>query len=267
MTPVLRPRASRVRSLSPLSVVGVGRPRPALPPPSHPPGRRDLRRRPRRTRVAMRPARSPVAPCRWSAAVTINCDDAAALFLHRPASRARTVPPTAPRTAGPILEGLRLPFPVYEVGCLSACGMGTMISVNYENGDTILMDGLESALVALGIPPRRDRETAEDHMRSFGEEVVADDGASPSRVINVTDTVAPETSHVMVDGRDRDTTKDPTAGLDPQCTHTKNQFPEKTEGLRQIRDHVRKALDEENPDLLCLFLCDPFLTSFFKMSF
>ena len=45
-----------------------------------------------------------------------------------------------------------------------------------------------------------------------------------------------------------------TAGLDPQYTRTKNQFPNKPKGLhRQIQDHVGKDLGEENLDLLGLF--------------
>ena len=107
------------------------------------------------------------------------------------------------------LEGLGLPFPVYEVGCLGACGMGTVIAIDYENGDTSLMDGLESTLVELGIPPRRDQETTKDHVKSFEKEAVADaagranEGTSPSSAISVKDDVAPEKSHVMVDERDR----------------------------------------------------------------
>ena len=37
--------------------------------------------------------------------------------------------------------------------------------------------------------------------------------------------------------------------------------------LRQIRDHHSKALGDENLNMLCLPLCDPFLTSFFKITF
>ena len=37
-------------------------------------------------------------------------------------------------------------------------------------------------------------------------------------------------------------------------------------GLRQIRDHVQKALSEKNPDLPGIFLCDPLLTSLFNVT-
>ena len=39
-----------------------------------------------------------------------------------------------------------------------------------------------------------------------------------------------------------------------QYKHTKNQFTGKSKELRQIRDHIQKALGKENPDLRGLFL-------------
>ena len=54
-----------------------------------------------------------------------------------------------------------------------------------------------------------------------------------------------------------------TAGLDIQYEPTKNQFANEPEGLRHFRDHRWKALGEENPDLLCIFFSDHFLTSYF----
>eukprot|EP00577_Skeletonema_sp_RCC1716_P021935 CAMPEP_0113406722 /NCGR_PEP_ID=MMETSP0013_2-20120614/19669_1 /TAXON_ID=2843 ORGANISM="Skeletonema costatum, Strain 1716" /NCGR_SAMPLE_ID=MMETSP0013_2 /ASSEMBLY_ACC=CAM_ASM_000158 /LENGTH=218 /DNA_ID=CAMNT_0000292599 /DNA_START=87 /DNA_END=743 /DNA_ORIENTATION=+ /assembly_acc=CAM_ASM_000158 len=49
------------------------------------------------------------------------------------------------------LRQLDLKFPIDEVGCLGACGMGTMIAIDYENGDSIMTDGLESTYTELGI--------------------------------------------------------------------------------------------------------------------
>ena len=49
------------------------------------------------------------------------------------------------------LRQLDLKFPIDEVGCLGACGMGTMIAIDYENGDSIMTDGLESTYAELGI--------------------------------------------------------------------------------------------------------------------
>ena len=52
--------------------------------------------------------------------------------------------------------------------------------------------------------------------------------------------------------------------MDPKCTHMKNQFLNRPEGLRQFWDHRWKALDGENPDLLSTF-CVIHLSSFFKI--
>ena len=46
----------------------------------------------------------------------------------------------------------------------------------------------------------------------------------------------------------------------------KNQFSSKQKGLRQIRDHIRKALSKENPDLSDPLLYLSILTSFFKIT-
>ena len=49
------------------------------------------------------------------------------------------------------LKSLDLSFPIDDVGCLGACGMGSMVAIDYENGDSILVDGLQSTLLELGI--------------------------------------------------------------------------------------------------------------------
>jgi predicted metal-binding protein len=53
------------------------------------------------------------------------------------------------------LEQLNLPFPIEEVGCLGACGMGTMIAIDFENGDSIMTDGLDSTYSELGISVKK----------------------------------------------------------------------------------------------------------------
>lgn len=49
------------------------------------------------------------------------------------------------------LQGLDLPFPIDEVGCMGVCGMGTMIAIDYENGDSVMTDGLAGAINELGL--------------------------------------------------------------------------------------------------------------------
>eukprot|EP00804_Cyclotella_cryptica_P007615 CCRYP_015224-RA/>CCRYP_015224-RA protein AED:0.04 eAED:0.01 QI:0/-1/0/1/-1/1/1/0/161 len=49
------------------------------------------------------------------------------------------------------LRSLDLPFPIDDVGCMGACGMGTMIAIDYENGDSIMTDGIEGAMNEMGL--------------------------------------------------------------------------------------------------------------------
>lgn len=57
-------------------------------------------------------------------------------------------------SADALLENLwerKLSFTVEETGCLGACGMGTMVAIEYEDGTADLVAGLEETLDVLGI--------------------------------------------------------------------------------------------------------------------
>jgi len=49
------------------------------------------------------------------------------------------------------LRSLELSFPVDEVGCMGACGMGIMIAIDYENGDSLMTDGPDGVISELGL--------------------------------------------------------------------------------------------------------------------
>jgi predicted metal-binding protein len=89
------------------------------------------------------------------------------------------------------LEQLNLPFPIEEVGCLGACGMGTMIAIDFENGDSVMTDGLDSTYSELGISVKK---------QSFASASANVD--STSAVTETTDT-ATKTKKELVDVRDR----------------------------------------------------------------
>mmetsp|Transcript_3222 Transcript_3222/g.6167 ORF Transcript_3222/g.6167 Transcript_3222/m.6167 type:complete len:256 (+) Transcript_3222:307-1074(+) len=86
------------------------------------------------------------------------------------------------------LHGLGLPFPVDEVGCLGACGMGTMIAIDYDNGDSIMTDGLQSTLVELGI----ERQKQATLFASETENGTTENGAVAEASVNINgETTAP----------------------------------------------------------------------------
>jgi len=98
------------------------------------------------------------------------------------------------------LQQLGLPFPIDDVGCLGACGMGTMIAIDFENGDSIMTDGLESTFSELGISAKTQSLTNASAQSS-------DTGATSSEVSGaptapVTPKKAPS-SKELVDVRDR----------------------------------------------------------------
>jgi hypothetical protein len=49
------------------------------------------------------------------------------------------------------LRARQLSFPVEESGCLGACGMGTMVAIDYHDGSANLVVGLDQTLTELGI--------------------------------------------------------------------------------------------------------------------
>ena len=55
--------------------------------------------------------------------------------------------------------------------------------------------------------------------------------------------------------------------ITPPVHEHKKSIPEQTRRATTVRDHVRKTLGKENPDLLGSSLCKPFLTPFFKITF
>lgn len=65
------------------------------------------------------------------------------------------------RAADALLHNLQqrnLPYEVHESTCLGACGMGTMVAIDYDDGSADLVAGLDETLVALGIHHSTDIE-------------------------------------------------------------------------------------------------------------
>ena len=104
------------------------------------------------------------------------------------------------------LRQLDLKFPIDEVGCLGACGMGTMIAIDYENGDSIMTDGLESTYAELGISSAKtqlstdasDEQSSDIVEATTSSAVVSDETATP-----VVATKQKPSSKELVDVRER----------------------------------------------------------------
>ncbi len=113
------------------------------------------------------------------------------------------------------LRQLDLKFPIDEVGCLGACGMGTMIAIDYENGDSIMTDGLESTYSELGISAKTQ---------------LSSDGNVPS-----SDTVEATSSAVVSDATSK-----------PNATKKKPSAKELVDVRERMREEAA-AVEVENP--------------------
>lgn len=108
------------------------------------------------------------------------------------------------------LQGLGLPFPVDEVGCLGACGMGTMVAIDFENGDSIMTDGLESTLLELGIQAQNSPTAAsETDSKAPGNGAVTEavsgyrEDAASEAASSIPTMSKPEKPLMLADARDR----------------------------------------------------------------
>lgn len=79
--------------------------------------------------------------------------------------------------------------------------MGTMVAIDYENGDSIMTDGLESTLVELGIQLQHPQKTAEPARAIHG---TAEADVTPSDSRNrIESIIEPEKTSLLADVRDR----------------------------------------------------------------
>lgn len=79
--------------------------------------------------------------------------------------------------------------------------MGTMVAIDYENGDSIMTDGLESTLVELGIQQQHPQKTDEPARAIHGP---AEADVTPSDSRNrIKSIIEPEKTSLLADVRDR----------------------------------------------------------------
>ena len=101
------------------------------------------------------------------------------------------------------LQKLDLPFPIDEVGCLGACGMGTMIAIDFENGDSIMTDGLEETYSELGISARTQQQQSSTDENAQSSDIEATSSTvSDATTVPVTPKKVPS-SKELVDVRAR----------------------------------------------------------------
>lgn len=103
------------------------------------------------------------------------------------------------------LQSFDLPFPVDSITCMGACGMGTMIAIDYEGGDSIMTDGLEGAIRELGLQTESlgaKPQTSADSS-AVVEDITAESTVLESEVKPAVNTPVKSKSRELTDVRER----------------------------------------------------------------
>lgn len=136
------------------------------------------------------------------------------------------------------LQSLDLPFPVDEVGCMGACGMGTMIAIDFENGDSIMTDGLDSTLLELGIERQQQLTAVSASTITDINEYANEDAISGNEeaVVSNDDVVVSMSTTI----KEEETIAKPTIK-----TNKVQQETKKPRELADVRDRMRQEAAEE----------------------
>ena len=94
------------------------------------------------------------------------------------------------------LQSRNLPFAVEDAPCLGACGVGSMVSIEYMDGDYALVTGLEETLEAIGI--HYDIKTENNNINSEEEGTDLNNVEIEMKMKNVKDIVDEKVESMVV---------------------------------------------------------------------
>lgn len=130
-----------------------------------------------------------------------------------------------------------LPFQIEDSPCLGACGVGAMVSIEYEDGSYNLVTGLQETLKATGLSGRIDaiENSISQDMTSTSDQINQDDKISFNQM-NSDDTNI-VTSVPNLDGDSSDKVNDTfiSAGDEDNMEH---------EAVKRMRDEARESNEE-----------------------
>ncbi len=147
------------------------------------------------------------------------------------------------------LQSRDLPFDVEDAPCLGACGLGAMVSIEYENGDYNLVCGLEETLEAIGIG---DEVEGDDEMNSnenvelkVDEQIVVKQNDSDLKITN---------SEIICEGDNKSLPREPKMNDDSQrglnqfsLTETSSPIEAKTNNGEKKTEKI-SLIEETDPN-------------------
>ena len=131
------------------------------------------------------------------------------------------------------LKSLDLSFPIDDVGCLGACGMGSMVAIDYENGDSILVDGLQSTLLELGI-----EQEESNNVVASASEIVDDLTSSKSESESIASSSSSIDDRVVASSSTTSTIEE--SEMEAVKIVTQPMIKKESPRINDVRDRMRK---------------------------
>ena len=92
-----------------------------------------------------------------------------------------------------ILKALRsrkLPYPIDEAPCLGACGGGAMVVIDFEDGSSALVSGIDESLMELGLWNKSNDATVARPVSRISPDPSTTEGSAPEKQVVVSDAIS-----------------------------------------------------------------------------
>ena len=145
-------------------------------------------------------------------------------------------------------------FVVEDAPCLGACGLGSMVSIEYQDGDYDLVTGLDETLQAVGITKEGTKEEA-DTMDSSIQGSSVGDILPAQRKVDENSDQSKDASVSLIEGESfivkQDATKKLEEPFDAQQTMSKelnkqNEVEDDHGAVKRMREESKSQNGEEN---------------------
>jgi hypothetical protein len=145
------------------------------------------------------------------------------------------------------LQSRNLPYAVDEAICLGACGGGAMVAIDFEDGSSALVTGLQETLMELGLPDSQMSERA-----IFPTEPVSSE-STVDRPIASTNNMKMEELELSSNERDAGLSSQPAAITIGFSDPSKLKKPQRTKKSStaefvDVRDRMRAAASKEDEE-------------------
>ena len=87
------------------------------------------------------------------------------------------------------LRSRKLPYPIDEAPCLGACGGGAMVVIDFEDGSSALVSGMDETLMELGLGNKSNDATVARPVSTICHNASTTEGSAPHKLEIVSDNI------------------------------------------------------------------------------